>query len=917
MKFKTSRLKEFGYNITLSFDEAKSFGEIIALSDNQFLRSIRDITNRSFEKNKVEELFIERDRLRKKSNSQENSRLLDELQKRIYRELFIPEYITIEIEHGSHYDYLFQNGLILNNKQYVRLSSSAGQARQSTVVFCEKETKEKLCSVLDNGRNKNVKIAPSKFNAYFGLSGSATKTVTAPRFCVVADYYSETKMLYNYVTETGVEDDDIIELREITQEFNRFDGQGLISPWMAAKWAEDLDLDYVPAQWCIRQNFIKGMLCTFDIHKFCETKNNNSYYIKSLYKDAQGGEVWVNLKDIDVILTESQFKLWDSFSNLEEYQLNCHKNNLKWGVSLYTPKETKDILRMNYQFLQTLNLSSQDIEVLCDKFINWVSGVSSDNIYYTLLFLLGTNTTETKINQFFSSSDKYWIKSLVANHTLINDEYIKKKIYDMIKTKIKNACLGEIIVDGNFQTLVSDPYAMMQHVCGMKVTGLLNENEYYSSYWNKKNVKVVNSMRAPLTYRSEHLKLDLVSEEESLDWYSHCYTGVIVNVHGKETVNWAGSDWDYDQIATTSDITILNSVYEDELPITYDPPKPNKIVVTDDDLYQSDKFSFGSQIGSITNKSTSAFALLPLLEKDSAEYKKTINRLKMCTKLQSAQIDKAKIGRNVKGIPMNWTSFQKIKESDTEESKSEKELLNKLLLDKHPYFFIYLYKDTKRKYKKYLEGKNLESLHKFNLTLSDLKNKQRKNLEEREFLKEYVKNSPVIESDCVMNNLCRYIESIDFAIKKRLNNKKTDTSSLIKSKRVTWDENTFKKVKKNIGIYNKKINDSGNTNQHSYGINGKYDSDIHNQKTVHSEDLANIMNDTCSNPEELVNYLIEIAYADKPKLRKEVLWDIYGKVLFNNIKTNSLNNTTLFPFPSQEGELNYLNKKYELREVRI
>src|SRR5690606_21763285 len=222
---------------------------------------------------------------------------------------------------------------------------------------------------------------------------------------------------------------------------------------------------------------------------------------------------------------------------------------------------------------------------------------------------------------------------------------------------------------------------------------------YYSAYWNSKGVKLVDSMRAPLTFRSEHVKLNLIQNEQTEKWYKYCTSGILVNAFGKETVNWAGSDFDYDILATTSNKAIINGVYEDELPVVYDPPKSTKKLVEPVDLYKADLFSFGSQIGSITNKSTSAFALLPKFKESSDEYKTLMNRLKMCTKLQSAQIDKAKIGREVKGIPKAWVEFNKIDEHDSIEVRKKKELLNNTLLDKHPYFFVYLYKDTKRKYK--------------------------------------------------------------------------------------------------------------------------------------------------------------------------------------------------------------------------
>lgn len=110
-------------------------------------------------------------------------------------------------------------------------------------------------------------------------------------------------------------------------------------------------------------------------------------------------------------------------------------------------------------------------------------------------------------------------------------------------------------------------------------------------------------------------------------------------------------------------------------------------------MFIADKFTFGSIIGAITNKSTTGYALLSYLEdtygKDSREYKTVLQRIKMCTKLQSAQIDKAKIGKEVKGIPKIWTDRKYIEGLNL--SNDEKEFLKRIMLDRHPYFFIHLY----------------------------------------------------------------------------------------------------------------------------------------------------------------------------------------------------------------------------------
>lgn len=535
-KFKSSRLKQFEYNINANYNQLFYNGEIVQLADNQVLRSIRRIKKQNVNFELIDEMYKDRNRLKFLANNKPNRNKIKSIQNKINKTLYIPEYITIKIEHKKHYEYLFENGLILNGKKYKRFSCSAGQARVSTVAFVSEDILDKLNKILDNGRDTNKKLTPSKFNAYKGLSVSSTFEVSTPNFCVVKDYFSGLDVDVDFVTETDIDVDDIIERKLINMDFNRFDGMGLISPRQAKKWANELDLDYVPAQWCIRQNFIKGMLCTFDIHKFCKEKNNGNYIIDGLYGEK------VDLREIDIILSEGQFKLWDSFESLETYNENCKKNNLSWGVSLYTPKQDKDVLKMNYQFLQTLDFDNDDIERVCDKFIKWADGVNGNDVYYTLLFLMGTNINEDAIKKYFETSDNYWVKSLAICNDLIQDKYIRDKIYDLVKKKINDACLGNIIVDGNFQVIVSDPYAMMEYVCGLEVKGLLGRYEYYSNYWNQKDVEVIDSMRAPMTGRSEHLVLNLKNNNELNEWYKYCYTGIVLNVHGSETLNYAGSD---------------------------------------------------------------------------------------------------------------------------------------------------------------------------------------------------------------------------------------------------------------------------------------------------------------------------------------------------------------------------------------
>ena len=107
----------------------------------------------------------------------------------------------------------------------------------------------------------------------------------------------------------------------------------------------------------------------------------------------------------------------------------------------------------------------------------------------------------------------------------------------------------------------------------------------------------------------------------------------------------------------------------------------------------------------------------------------------------------------------------------------------------------------------------------------------------------------------------------------------------------------------------------------SVGINGrsnsnKYSSDLKNQLdcllSVFKDDLEKI----CKDEFELVDYLVEIFYIDKPSFNKNLLWGAYGKEIFENVKNNN-KGVVVFPIPNKNGDIEYLNQKYKLGEVFI
>ena len=912
-KFESKYLEKNKYNIKLNFKQAKENEQIIAVSDSQMLRSIRDIQQRYVDKYKIELLFKKRDDIKKLPSSKVNSSLIREINKQINMMMFVPEYVSVIISKPAHYKKLFYNGLYINGKKYIRFSCSASQARVNTIIMVQEDISEELYKRLNNGRHSK-KLNPSKFNAYLGLSSSATTPVSTPRVCVVSDCLMKRNTLVNYVTEVYEPlCDDIIERKEVEIEYNYFDGMGLISPQQSEKWAHELELDWIPAEWCIRNAWIKGMVCTFPIQEFCEKVNGGNYMIETIYKNEDGSPKMADLRNIDVIISESQFKMAGCYDSYEEYERNCITNKLSWGISKYSPKQDSNNLYLNYQSLQTLKLDDEDIIELCKPTVDWIRGVTRDNVMYTSLFLMGKSVGKNGVINFVNSSDNYWLKSLLVNHDVIKDRYVSDKIYDNIVNKIKSACMGKLVVNGNYQCLVSDPYAMMEHICGLEPNGLLKENEYYSKYWNDRGVSLVDSMRSPLTYRSEHNLLDLKDNEGLSHWYRYLNTGIVVNVHGDDVLRWADSDYDFDILATTSNKTIIKGVYKDELAVTYQKKTTDKIDFTQEDLYKADLLAFGSDIGAITNKSTSMYAMLPLYEPNSPQYKELERRLIMTRVAQGNSIDKAK-GVQTKPFPKHWGNYQRQSEEDTDEVKQKKEFFNSILVEKKPYFFKYLYKDSRVAYNKFLrEEESYRQI--YGIDLSSIQHKDESKLTEKEkyYLASMNYRNPLIESDCEMNRICRYLESVDFDIKHPKEHHE-DIYNLYMYDGIEKNINTYNSVKRSVKSFFQSLREDISMSDYSTSL--KYVPD-EEHKIINKYDLfKDTMTDLCSNINELVNYLVEIFYVDMRSCNKDILWKTFGKTMFTNVYNKS-SKKVFIPQIEDDGEYTYLFDRYNVLEVDL
>ena len=60
LRLNSSWLREYGFNVNITFDQAMKTKKVVALADNQMLRIIRDITNHKVDLDEIEFLFYQR-----------------------------------------------------------------------------------------------------------------------------------------------------------------------------------------------------------------------------------------------------------------------------------------------------------------------------------------------------------------------------------------------------------------------------------------------------------------------------------------------------------------------------------------------------------------------------------------------------------------------------------------------------------------------------------------------------------------------------------------------------------------------------------------------------------------------------------------------------------------------------------------
>jgi len=457
--------------------------------------------------------------------------------------------------------------------------------------------------------------------------------------------------------------------------------------------------------------------------------------------------------------------------------------------------------------------------------------------------------------------------------------------------------------------MISDPVAQCESALGLEPLGLLKSGEIYSNFWNSRtSSKDICLMRSPLTHYSEGNICSLKNNKNLNDWYKHIYSGIVYSVYDISVVKHADGDFDGDIVFSTDNKYFLKGVYKDVLPISYEKESVPLQKITLSNQIKCDVRGLDTKVGQITNYSTSMIAMLPLFkgDKQKEQLQELHKRIKLCRELQGAEIDKIK-GTTPPKFPKSWRYWKYVNKDDSDIVKSEKYKHNSMVVNKKPYFFIYLYNSLMQEYNKYQKNFDNLSMKQFGVPIKHLIKKHDKNESEMNLVRKYQKYSPVLETNCVMNLLCKTIERVDFDIQYNPN-----TVSILSSyaSEENIDKDKIEEIYKILREYKTQRKFKGLMSIiNSEGLQEEDVRDIANNilyanKVEYRNKIYNIFSSTM----DIFNHLIYVCKLYN--LSFDFVWDILGDDIIDVIPHKK----SFIPIENSSGK-EYLGCRYILKEV--
>ena len=882
LKLEATTLSKSDWNLTLTSAEIADV--TVSVAENQVIRWLDEINGNDNANDKINTIKNKIKKLRK--NKKEKNAKISALYAKLNELQYIPDLVEVIMDNNKNYDRA-NRGFTINGINYRRFMATNGGKKKSNIIYINTLIYDEINKKINNGRNPQQKLVPAKLESYRSLTFSETVPIPKPKgIIVVKDCI--TSFRENVIQIQDIKGEAEPQLQHIDDyeiEHNNSDGFGLMLPSYAAKVNNYLSGDSNPLSgMVIRYAWTKGLLVTFDFQKFAKEKNANNFIVY---------DVWGNPQDVrnaEVILTESMLKLWDSYSSWDDFESNCVSNGFDFSVTKTCPMQLESVHTTNYQFLNPFNFSEKELKELCQPTVNEIKDIMSNDYRKAILYLAGENLSA---DSFEKMADNNIARALMINPDMINDPYIKNRIANAIAQRIERAKRGKLKLQANYAMICGDPYALCESIFNLPIVGLLTKGEVYHQHWNDKGANEIACFRAPMSVANNIRKLKLNQSEQAAYWYQYIKTVCILNAWDSTAEAEDGADFDGDLFYCTDNPIILNNT--EQLPtIISVQAKAEKKIPTEKDIISSDKKSFSDKTGEITNTITSMYDLLRKFNPTSKEYQELQYRIMCGQHFQQGQIDKTK-GAIVKEMPDYWKHLKK--------DGDYTDLQQAIVCDKKAYMFMYVYPKEKEIYNTILKAYEKNARRNEQIEFRDLIVSN--SAKAQQWKADFYRDINLTDYGCTVNHIAHYFEQEIGDFKSSVAKKEFDYNILKSGIEYTKAHyNAIEKIYKEFSIKEQ--------NFMRISRNSKMEKDdVLNERQNMIDDFSEKCDKICRR-EELTNIMLDMVYK-QANISKNFAWVICGDQIIANLL--QANNCTYYtPIQSDCGDFEYNGNTFEMKK---
>ena len=570
------------------------------------------------------------------------------------------------------FDCIMHHGFNYKGKHFVFFTASAGQTRNKKSTFTSEDKLNEnfnkfFCGLTREEINKQGGMNTNKYLAYTSLCQSNTsiwEDFNIDRAIVVPDIeYSIPNQMVRHIYAETPEDKEKIEalqkdFNDAVLELKKIKEQKMLYPKGYRRSKEEVtkeknlklkkkniqeEINCIRSKYhktetkemdvtipftdgfgitfkrepnaMIRLPFVKGLLSYVSKNKFISYCRENGIKINKIL-DIYGKSH--DIKDVDYLFTESQFKMhkyyqniYDDNGNVVKYGWDIYKENLKkYGCTANRcniERKVKLNAKTNYQVLQTLTteMTDEEIKGLAAYDIDNLNGIGKN--LQSMLNILGANEEKNdKLN--------YFQKSLLLYPEMFKDYYVKTLLKNTKDSMIKKIKSGKFNINGTYTFIIPEPLACLQWWFtgerDLSKLGLLKEGQVHCRLFDNK--EELDCLRSPHLDHA-HCIRENVNNEEINSWYKS--SGLYVGVNDiMSKLLMYDNDGDISLVHNNKIIINCAKRFQEKyqmIPNYYDMPKASPQLLNNDSLFKGIVMAYHhGNIGTPSNEITKIFDTL-------------------------------------------------------------------------------------------------------------------------------------------------------------------------------------------------------------------------------------------------------------------------------------------------------------------